>query len=154
MICREQLLAFLRNEVYAVQSSVSSSGAPQSALVGVVVNDRFQVFFDTFSSSRKAANLRTTPVIAFVIGPTDSASVRTVQYEGVVDEPAGNDLDEFLELYFERFPDGRARRNLPEIAYFRVKPTWIRYSDFSEEPPVVVEFREPDLASFTPNGVV
>ena len=144
-ISREELLAFLRQEVYAVQASVSPSNAPQVALVGVIVNDNFEVFFDTHGSSRKAANLRHAPSVALVIGPTDSASVRTVQYEGLVDEPAGDDLDRFLSLYFDRFPGGRSRQCIPDIAYFRVKPTWIRYSDFSVEPPVIVEFQGRDL---------
>ncbi len=144
-ISREKLLAFLRQQVYAVQASVSPSNAPQAALIGVIVSDHFEVFFDTLGSSRKAANLRLSPAIAFVIGPTDSASVQTVQYEGLVDEPTGADLDRFLKLYFDRFPDGRTRQNLPDIAYFRVKPSWIRYSDFSAEPPVIVEFHGSDL---------
>lgn len=145
-ISREELLAFLRQEVYAVQASVSPSNVPQAALIGVIVNDRFELFFDTLGSSRKVANLRLSPAIAFVIGPTDAASLRTVQYEGLADEPAGADLDQFLNLYFDRFPDGRTRRNSPDIAYFRVKPSWIRYSDFSSDPPVIVEFRGSDLA--------
>ena len=52
------LLTFMRQEPYAVQASVSALGAPQAAIVGVVVSANFEVFFDTLASSRKAVNLR------------------------------------------------------------------------------------------------
>jgi general stress protein 26 len=140
------LLAFMRQERYAVQGSVSESGAPQAATVGIVVSDRFEVFFDTLASSRKAANYRRHPVSALVIGPTAAGSERTVQVEGTTDEPKGADLARLLELYFARFPDGRERQAWPGISYLRVTPTWIRYSDFSVDPPEIVELRASDLA--------
>ena len=80
------------------------------------------------------------------IGSTAARSERTVQLEGVSDEPKGPDLERLLELYFEKFPDGHERQNLPEIAYLRVTPTWLRYSDFSVDPPEIVELRALDLA--------
>lgn len=136
----------MQQELYAVQASVSANGAPQAALVGVVVSDRFEVFFDTLATSRKAANLRRCPAVALVIGPTTADSVRTVQCEGIADEPTDSELERLLALYFDRFPDGRTRRSQAEIAYVRVRPTWIRYSDFSAEPAEVAEFRGEDLA--------
>lgn len=146
-INREKLLAFMRQELYAVQASVSALGAPQAAIVGIVVSERFEVFFDTLASSRKALNLRCNPAAALVIGPAAAASERTVQLEGVADEPRGADLDRLLELYFGRFPDGRERQNWPGITYVRVTPTWLRYSDFSVDPPEIVEFQAQDLAN-------
>lgn len=104
-ISRQELRAFLRQQPYAVQASISKSNAPQAALIGIVVSDQFELFFDTLGSTRKAANLRITPAVAFVIGSMDSAAVRAVQYEGVADEPAGDELDRFLALYFDKFPD-------------------------------------------------
>lgn len=135
----DRLLAFMRQEPYAVQASVSDNGMPQAALVGVVVSDQFEVFFDTLGSSRKAGNLARCPHVAMVLGPAAAGSAQTVQLEGAADEPTGNDLARLLELYFERFPDGRARQRLPDITYWRVRPTWIRFSDFSVDPPQIVE---------------
>ena len=60
-ITREQLLAFMREELYAVQASVSASRTPQAAIVGVIESDRFEVFFDTLGTSRKEDNLRHNP---------------------------------------------------------------------------------------------
>ena len=65
---RDELLEFMRSHRYAVESSVSPAAAPEAAVVGIAVTDRFEIVFDTLASSRKAENLRRHPRIAFVIG--------------------------------------------------------------------------------------
>jgi len=137
---RDQLLQFMRSEKYAVQTSVSPAGSPQAAVVGIAVTDAFEIVFDTVASSRKAANLRANASIAFVIGGTRDGDERTVQYEGIADEPSGEDLDRLCAVYYAKFPDGRDRRAWPGLIYVRVTPTWIRYSDFGANPPEIVEF--------------
>ena len=137
---REALLDFMRSEKYAVQTSVSPGGLPQAAVVGIAVSDRFEIVFDTLDSSRKAPNLRANPAVAFVIGGTRDGDERSVQYEGIADEPSGGELDRLLDVYYARFPDGRERRSWKGLIYIRVTPTWIRYSNFSANPPEIVEF--------------
>jgi general stress protein 26 len=137
---RIDLLAFMREHQMAVQASVSSSGGPQAAVVGIVVTDELEIFFDTLATSRKAKNLRGNPRFALVIGGAAKGEERTVQYEGVADEPLGAELVRLKNLYFHHFPDGRDREALPDITYVRVTPTWIRYSDFSRDPWDIVEF--------------
>jgi hypothetical protein len=142
---RSELLQFMRGHSLAVQSSVSPSATPQAAVVGIVVTDDFEVFFDTLAVSRKMYNLRRNPRIAFVIGGLTHGDERTVQYEGVADEPEGAELERLKELYFIRFPDGRERQSWPGLVYVRARPTWIRYSDFNRAPPEIVEFGPDDL---------
>lgn len=130
----------MREHLLAVESSVSQEGAPQAALVGFVVTEEFELVFDTAASSRKVANLRRDPRIAFVIGGTTVHDERAVQYEGVADEPDGDELERLKELYFQSFPDGRQRAAEPGITYIRARPTWIRYTDFNQDPPETAEF--------------
>ena len=54
---RDDLLAFMRAEKFAVQASVSHTCAPQAAVVGIAVSDDFELVFDTLTDSRKAVNL-------------------------------------------------------------------------------------------------
>ena len=136
----------MRSEIYAVQASVSPITAPQAAVVGIAVSDDFEIIFDTLSTSRKAENLRRNPVVAFVIGRTRRGDERTVQYEGIADVPSGDELDRVRAIYVNVFPDGRDRLSWPGLIHVRVKPTWIRYSNFSANPPEIIEFRPPDLA--------
>jgi len=137
---REDLLRFMREPRYAVVSTVSASGRPQSAIVGVVVTDQFEVFFDTLAPSRKAINLQADPHIAVVFGSLEPGSTKTVQYEGIADQPTGLELATLAEQYLAKFPAGVERQSWPGITYYRVRPTWARYSDFSQTPPQICEF--------------
>jgi hypothetical protein len=74
-----------------------------------------------------------------VIGSVAGDDERTVQFEGVADEPRGADLVRLTDLYLAKFPDGRERQEWPGLIYVRATPTWIRYSDFNQNPPEVVE---------------
>ena len=136
----DAVLQFIRSQSVAVQASVSSADTPQAAVVGFVVTDSFEIFFDTVDSTRKAANLRANPSIAFVIGGLEE---RTVQLEGIADEPRGEELERLKELYFSRFPEGRERLKWPGLIYVRARPTWLRFSDFNRTPPEIVEFDFP-----------
>ncbi len=136
---RGQVLEFIRGHSLAVQASVSPTQRPQAAVVGFVVTDTFELFFDTTASTRKAANLRANAHVAFVIGGLGDGE-RTVQYEGVADEPAGDELARLQTLYFSRFPDAPQRLSWPGITYFRVRPTWLRFSDFAATPPEIVDY--------------
>jgi general stress protein 26 len=144
---RGELLAFMRGHRYAVQASVSSARAPQAAVVGIVVADDLSVFFDTLGSSRKVHNLRRNRRIALVIGGVSGNDERSVQFEGVADEPEGTELARLKELYFGSFPDGRERKTWPGITYVRARPTWIRFSDYGRNPALIVEFDEASLGS-------
>jgi PPOX class probable F420-dependent enzyme len=132
---RHQLVRFLRGHRLAVQASVAPDGAPEAAVVGVAVSDELEIVFDTLETTRKYHNLRADPRIALVIGWDEV----TVQIEGVADFPTGQDLDRVRECYLVAYPDGRERLTWPGITHVRVRPTWVRYSDYTQDPPRIVE---------------
>ncbi len=139
-VTKAELLEFVQRHDYGVEATVTAQGTPEAAFVGLVVNEQLELFFDTFYSTRKAANLRRDPRICFVIGGQAGADERTVQYEGVVDSPAGAELEAWKQAYFARHPDAPRRSQLPGITYYRVRPRWIRYTNFNAAPPQVVVF--------------
>jgi HAD superfamily hydrolase (TIGR01509 family) len=139
---RDELLAFLRQHKHAVEATTSPAG-PQAAVVGVAVTDRAELVFDTLRSTRKYANLKRDPRVAFVVGWDDA----TIQYEGVVDEPEGAELEAVKKTYFETFPDGLERQAWEGITYLRAKPTWIRFSDFSGAEPIVEQLDPATLST-------
>ena len=69
-----------------MEATVTTAGRPQGAVIRVVVSDACELSFDTLETSRKCANLRANPHVAFVIGWDEA---QTVQLEGVADEPGG-----------------------------------------------------------------
>jgi len=119
-----------------VVSTVNSVGGPEAALMGFACTQQNEFVFDTLSTSRKAINLAGRPATALVIGWDDSISV---QIEGDARQPVGDDLTAAKAAYFREWPDGRDRENWPNIAYFVVRPKWVRYSNYAGAP-VVEEF--------------
>lgn len=131
------LFQFIAKSKLGVLSSIGSSGTPQSALVGFAATENLEIIFDTVKSSRKYSNLIARPECAFVFGWSGE---QTVQYEGIAEELAGEPLRRYQEVYFRVWPDGPARANWPGIVYFVVRPKWVRYSDFDQNPPLIREF--------------
>ena len=138
---RKDLFGFLRQHRLGVLATVSESGAPESAVVGIAVTNSLELIFDTLENTRKCRNLRRNPHISFVVGWDNEI---TVQYEGIADEPKGKELDRLKQVYFAAYPDGPDRQSWPGITYFRVRPRWARYSDFNA-PGKIVEFNEDSL---------
>lgn len=130
------LYEFLSRHRLGVLATVTATGVPQSALVGIAVTPELELVFDTLRTTRKYPNLIAHPRCSFVIG---WAAEQTVQYEGEAEELAGDALRRYQEVYFRAWPDGPDRLSWPGIVYFAVRPRWIRYSDFAQDPPLIGE---------------
>lgn len=124
---QHQFINFVRQCGLAVIATRGPDGAPQAALVGITATERGELVFDTTRSSRKYRNLSAFAQVALVIGWDNE---RTVQCEGIADIPAGADHDRCLQAYFAQYPDGVERAHDPDIVHVRVRPSWLRYSDY------------------------
>ena len=131
-----QLYPFLSQRRLAVLATTSANGTPESAVMGIAVTPELEIVFDTLTSSRKYANLVARPNCSLVVGWEDEV---TVQIEGIARAPLGAELRRYQEAYFAVWPDGRARMSWRNIAYFVVKPHWVRYSNFGSNPPQISE---------------
>jgi len=134
----DDVVAFIRTQMLGVVATNGPDGQPQAALVGIAVSDRCELIFDAAAASRKVRNLRLDAHIAVVIGG-NSLDERTVQCDGIADEPTGAELDRIREVYFARYPSGRDRLAWEGITHVRVRPHWLRYSDYNQSPPLIVE---------------
>lgn len=132
---------FLTGQKLGVLGSISHEGSSQAALVGIAVTPELEIIFDTVSSSRKFRNLTARPRCSFVVGWTGEV---TVQLEGTAFQPQGAELARYQQIYFATWADGPARLSWTGITYFVVRPKWIRYSDFDQNPPLIEEFRFED----------
>lgn len=124
---RAELVTFVRRRGLAVVATRGPDGAPEAALVGVAATDHGEIVFDTSIGSRKYCNILAYPRVALVIGWEDEV---TVQCEGSADILVGADRDRCLRTYLEQYPDGRQRACAPDIAHIRVRPGWVRHSDY------------------------
>lgn len=126
-----ELLTYLESQRLGVLGTLSPEGEPQGALVGYAVTPGFEILFDTVQSSRKYHNMLANPRVSFTIGNTAGGDERTVQYEGIAEELAGEALTRLRPFYYTTWPDGIERQHWPGITWFVIQPRWIRYSDFT-----------------------
>jgi Pyridoxamine 5'-phosphate oxidase len=118
-----QFINFVRQRGLAVVATRGADGAPQAALIGITATEGGELVFDTSRGSRKYRNLSAFAQVALVIG-------WTVQCEGTADIPTGADRDRCLQAYFAQYPDGVERAHDRDIVHVRVRPSWLRYSDY------------------------
>ena len=134
---KADIYQFIAKQKLGVLGTLTSGGNPQSALVGIAVTPELEIIFDTVKSSRKFQNLMSNSECSFVVGWTGQV---TVQYEGEAHQPEAAALVHYQEVYFARWPECRSHLSWPGITYFVVRPRWLRYSDFDQNPPFIEEF--------------
>jgi len=131
-----RFIQFANSCSLGVVSTLGPQGAPQSALVGIAVTGQMEIVFDTVERSRKFANLMRDPHVALVAGWQGEV---TLQLEGTARLISSTELGPYHEAYFRKFPDGPARLKWEGISYFVITPKWIRYSDYNQSSPEIVE---------------
>jgi pyridoxine/pyridoxamine 5'-phosphate oxidase len=130
---KQKILDFIKSKKLAVISTINSGEKPQSAVVAFSETKNLEIIFGTFSTTRKYKNLQENKNVSIVIG-WDEAENITVQYEGTAEEVKGKELETCREIQLKKNPSSRKYAYEKEQRYFKIKPTWIRYSDFSKEP--------------------
>ena len=126
----ESVFRFIAKHKLGVLATISPSGEPQAAVVGIAVTSELELVFDTVKTSRKYQNLAANSKIAFVIGGEEEI---TVQYEGEAEELRSAEHNKYFDAYFETWPECREHLQWPGIVHFKVRPRWIRYSDFNRD---------------------
>ena len=135
-LAKSEVHAFILAQRYGVVATTHADGSTQSALVGIAVSPALEIYFDTTGDTRKAQNPRRDPRISLVIGWDNEQSI---QLEGTADAPEGETLHDLKKIYFAAWPDGPSRESWPNITWFRVRPRWLRFSDFNRTADAVRE---------------
>lgn len=138
----EDIWVFVRQHDLMMLATVTAEGKPEASVVEFGETDDFTIIIDTLMSSRKYENLQENPEVAMVIGWDDSI---TVQLEGRAEELSGRALEQAQQAYFAKNPRAKKWANRPEVAYFTIKPSWLRYSDLNQNPWQVEELDIPQV---------
>ncbi len=125
------ILDFIKKQKLAVISTVGVDSKPESAVLEFGETDDLELVFDTFTASQKYVNLQTNQNVSFVIGWDENI---TVQYEGVASELRGEEEMKYKQVYWVKNPRAKRWATRPGIAYFKVTPNKIRYSDLNKDP--------------------
>lgn len=122
---------FIARHRLAALCTVDERGRPEAAVVEVSALDGLEVIFDTYAIFRKYRNLSVNPRVALVIGWDDDV---TLQYEGIACELIESELDRCRSVHLEKFPHAVKFEEFAGMKYFKIVPTWIRYTDLETFP--------------------
>lgn len=131
------MLGFIKSKKHAVISTCGSSMQPESALISFGETENLELIFRTFKTTRKYKNLKENNKVAFIIGWDEEAI--TVQYEGIAEELREPELEKHASLYYKKIPSASVFR-VRDQSYWKVKPTWIRYSNLGGEKEEIFEY--------------
>jgi pyridoxine/pyridoxamine 5'-phosphate oxidase len=137
---RREIYGFMKPCRHGVISTVSQNGAPEAAFISLATMPDLSVIFETINTTRKYGNLCREPRVALVIG---WGGDKTLQYEGSADEPDGSELDAIKSAYYAGLPENNSHESWPGLTYIRVRPRWIRLSNYGS-PWMVEEFNFED----------
>ena len=136
---KEIILNFLKSQLLGVIATVDKNNKPESALVGFSETDELEIIFGTFNDTRKFANLQQNPHVAFTI----SGPKITVQYEGVAKMAEVDEIEKYRAIHLTKNPRAQKVSHHVKQQFFKVTPSWIRYTDISQKPPVIWEITFP-----------
>ncbi|HEV7448980.1 MAG TPA: pyridoxamine 5'-phosphate oxidase family protein [Candidatus Paceibacterota bacterium] len=134
---KEKLLALFARNKLGVVSTVSAEGKPQSAVVAISETSELCLVFGSFKGNRKNNNIERNPAVSVVVGWSDDDST-TVQMEGKTQFLEGEERERLADAHCKK-EDSYEYHKDPRQQYFKIIPTWIRYSDFSIDPQEIWE---------------
>lgn len=135
-----KILAFMHANPMAVISTVGNDmGVPQSALIAFVELPNFEVVFETFYKTRKYENLKANRSVSLVIG-WDIKKQITLQYEGRASPIPKKEYEKAITTFLKKdTPCKEQFLRHPHVRLYKIKPLWLRYSDYTGEVPQILE---------------
>lgn len=133
----DAIFEFFKEQKYAVVSTLSGSGSPQAALVGISRYPDFKMVLGTQAKTRKFQNIQQHDRVAVVVGLGQSH--QTIQLEGQARILEGEERQHYMEEHFLQQPWSRSYADDPGQNYILIEPTWLRYTDIDQKPELIVE---------------
>jgi pyridoxine/pyridoxamine 5'-phosphate oxidase len=124
---KEQFLSYIDEVNAGVIATSDKERGPESAFINLAVMPDLAIVFETLITSRKYCNIQRDPRASLVVGGHGKT---TLQIEGLVDEPTDVLLDEMIATYYGACPQNVSHRNWPGVTYLRLRPRWLRFSDY------------------------
>lgn len=133
------MLDFLNRCPLAVLSTLNKENKPESAVIAFCETESFDIIFECFKDSRKYSNLKSNKHVSLTTGFSAKKHI-TFQYEGVAEEQHGKDIENCKNLFKNKdTPCSEEFLENPKAIFFKIKPKWIRYSDYTAKPPIIIE---------------
>lgn len=135
---RTEALRFMKEHQAGVLATVGEDGQPHASAVYYTSDEKFNLYFLTQSSSRKAEALRANPKVAFTIGSQNVP--QTLQIEGIAEEVRYQETrDEKAAQLAEVLMSASTyfapvtKLNPADTVIIWIQPKWIRWADYATQ---------------------
>lgn len=134
---KQKVHDFLKKNELCVLSTASKNGKPQSAVMSYCLKDD-SLFIFTETSTRKYKNIAENNQVSIVVGGFKEDP--TVQLDGTITELGLNEGVKIKEYVLGLHPEWKGYFDSSDGRWFEIKPSWMRFSDFSVSPPIIEEY--------------
>lgn len=135
MTNKSTILDFVKKNSLCVLSTVTPDHKSESAVMAYAVEDDFTFVMSTEPGTRKYQNIISNPNVSIIVGGLDSPSI---QIDGIASIP--EDQATPKEFALKQHPDLKDYLS-DTIKFIEIKTTWLRYSDFTQNPPIIEEIK-------------
>lgn len=139
MTDKKDLLLMLKNNKLSILSTASLSGKTESAIMAMVVKDDFTILMSTEPTSRKMINIKSNPQVSVIIGGLNNDP--SVQIDGQIKILNEEETSEACNYMLVARPELK-EYGIETATIMAITPLWMRYSDFSKNPPEIIEFND------------
>ena len=135
MIDKKGIMDFIKKQSLATLSTADKKGKPESAVMAIATTEIGEILMSTEPNTRKIQNLAINPLSSMIIGGLDSPSV---QLDGETIIASGSAAEEIRSQILAIHPDTADYLSTTAV-FLKFIPKWLRYSDFSQNPPEILE---------------
>jgi len=133
---KEKIYDFLKKYGLCVLSTASKNSKPQSAVMSYVIRGN-SLFVFTEKNTRKYKNIAENNLVSIVVGGLKDDP--SVQIDGTINEISQDEGTQLKTYTLSIHPEWNGYFDSPEGRWFEIKPSWMRYSDFSTNPRSIFE---------------
>lgn len=132
---KDQILEFIKKQTLAILSTATPTGKTESAVMAIATGDSWEIYMSTENNTRKVPILQANNQASLIIGGLGSPSI---QIDGHCYVASGSDADLVKNQILMIHPDTKDYLTATSV-FLKFVPSWLRYSDFSQNPPTIVE---------------
>ena len=138
---KDKVLKFLQGQGLCVLATAGKDGKPEAATVSYVVKDDFSLLINTDTTTRKYKNIEENDHVAVVVAAGEGANPN-VQIDGTIEKLDDAAAAKAKEYTLKLHPEWKDYYESPTGVWYKIKPSWMRYSDFSGQPPDTEELTD------------
>lgn len=140
MVEKKTIWEFLKKNELCALATASTTGKTEAAVMAYVIKDDFSMLLSTEITTRKYQNIAANKQVSVIVGGFDGDP--SIQIDGLIRELAAEEATQAKSYILTVHPQWKDYFNSPASRFFEIKPGWLRWSDFTKDPPETMEMSD------------